>query len=1168
MKLIIRHIYILFGLFIAVGLSAQAEYVMSNQLVRDCEGILTDSEMGPEEGQYDHNEDYTFTICVDQADEIILAFDFFATEDRYDVLTIYDGPDKNSPVLATLSGVVQPPPVVIARSGCVTLHFVSDDNIVANGWLMRWRVEIEEPEIPDLILDGTFDCPLQNGKFKFTLPLDCNLFVPSNFTLVGPGSPSIANVNVLDCDPNDMTATTFELIFNDSLRLPGTYRLSFMGAIQDVCGEWHDVNANVIFTLSNCPILTRIYIIDTACVGDCGRVGVEVIGDMASNYRFNWSHTSDQSQEVDICVTTATVVTVSVINIATNRSTEDQITYEPFPLPVIINPLRGDTFCSSLRDHIYQVTIPGGEYFSSIIPNNQRTTGRYQFWRWSNANGLNRDIVEYYDTNGCAVRDTLFIYPVNAGSIQASCQGGNAFQMNGGSPAGGHWEGSHVSMNGTFDPTTSGSFTVTYVAPNGCRSNKTVNVADSITMPDIDTVCSSKSVDLRDFTEPYGGRWTGPGITNSVVGRLQAWRPTVNQTHRYYYDLNGCIDSIDIYIQELYSGPDLDLCTSADTLFLNYTGSWTGPGTYLPGVNAFDISGLGEGEYVYTLERDGCTDAFKLFIIEPEVEVRKTLEFCLEDEWYNVLDFVNIYPDYGTFTAPTLKDSNDTWYFNPMRLGPGQHVILFEAASCFDSITVDVEGNADIPDYSFCEFDLALELEATPSGGIWSGPGILDGPTGLFDPQVLGIGSHEITYVSPRGCITIDTIEIFAFEEVSINDVEQQYCFKDTVIQINALPIGGELYINGILSTGSFNPVSLGTGIHEVFYTKGSGECQSDDRLFFSVLPPISGVTSVSNDSLCLGDPTVIEIQTSGGFGNLTTTWGSGLGFGNSHIIRPDTSGWYRVNVVDGCSEPLSDSVFVYVYPEFDVTLDQGPEVCYGDTTYVIVNPPNKVDYAVFLENGDQLNDFRLEGLPGFYSLRIVETQSGCIQEQDVVLLGPPPLRANFSIQPNQPCIDIIDNEIDIIDLAVGYTNGYIDFGDGSDTVSLWSSDLSHQYDEVGEYKITQFVVNDLGCTDSISLTICVENKIQYFIPNIFTPNGDGENDEYGIHIFGVTDLEWTIFNRFGGTVFHSTSPDDTWDGTYNGKKLDPAVFTVFISYKDPETGFPYILTRSLTLVK
>lgn len=1150
--------------------SAQAMYLMSNNYVTDCEGILTDSDDGPEEGQYDHNEDYTFTICVDQANEIILSFDFFATEDRYDVLTIYDGPDTNSPVLATLSGVVQPPPVLIARSGCVTLHFVSDDNIVANGWSMNWRVEIDEPEVPDLIVDGTTECPFQNGRFKFSLPIDCDLFTAGNFSVVGPGNPSIANINLLDCDPGTNLGSTFEIIFNDSLRTQGTYRIEFMGAVQDVCGEWHDISASVIFMLENCPILIEATVVDTACVGDCGRVRVDLIGDTPDNYTFRWSHTSDNGQEVDACFDDTTTITVDVVNLSTSRRTTTQVVYYPYPEPEFLNPLSRDTFCSSRGDHIYDVSVPGGEFYSQIIPNNQRTSGRYQFWRWNNQTNLNQDIVEYIDPHGCRTYDTLYILPINAGSIQAACEGSGTFTLNGGSPSGGQWEGPHVSPSGIFDPTTSGSFIVTYVAPNGCRANKRVNVLDSIEMPDIDTLCSSRRIDLRDFTNPYGGRWSGPGITNTTLGRLEGWRPTSNQTYRYYYDLNGCRDSIDIYIQQLYSGPDRDICTSIDTLFLNYTGTWTGPGVYLPGLNAFDVSMLGEGDYTYTLEKDGCTDEFDLHIITPYAEVNEAMEFCLEDAWYSVLDFVNIFPDYGTFTGPNILDSIDLWFFNPSRLGPGLHPIYFEAAGCMDTIWVDVELPAEIPPYQFCEFDDATELQANPPGGIWTGTGVLDGQSGLFDPQIPGIGFHEITYTTPRGCVTVDTIEIFAFEEVSIDGIDQQYCFSDTTINIILQPGGGQLYINGMLTSNTqFNPSQLGPGNHELFYTKGGGECKSDDRLFFSVLSPITGQINTPDDSICIGDPTTVAVTTTGGIGNRTATWDQNLGFGESHIIRPTESAWYNVLVVDGCSIPFEDSVFVYVYPEFEVQLDEGPEVCYGDSTWVQILPPNTNDYTASFDNGDDIPNFIINGNPGNYSVRVEDIFSGCFQNLDVVLPGANPLQANFSINPNQPCIDIINNEISIIDLATGYTDGWITFGDGTaDTISLLDGIFEHEYTEIGDFKITQFVINELGCTDTLSRWICVENKVQYFIPNVFTPNGDDDNDVFKIFVLGADNLDWRIFNRFGGTVFQSNSIDEGWDGTYKGQKLDPAVFVVKVSFTDAETGIPYVFAKSITLLK
>ena len=75
----IGHI-ILLSLFSLVYVhTASGQYMMQDAYVTDCEGTLSDSEEGPEDGQYDHNEDFTFTICVEGATAITAIFDFFAT---------------------------------------------------------------------------------------------------------------------------------------------------------------------------------------------------------------------------------------------------------------------------------------------------------------------------------------------------------------------------------------------------------------------------------------------------------------------------------------------------------------------------------------------------------------------------------------------------------------------------------------------------------------------------------------------------------------------------------------------------------------------------------------------------------------------------------------------------------------------------------------------------------------------------------------------------------------------------------------------------------------------------------------------------------------------------------------------------------------------------------
>lgn len=1152
-------------LFTSGHLLAQPTYTMQNASVQDCEGNLTDSENGPEMGQYDHNEDYTFTVCVDGANEIIIAFGFFSTEENYDVLSIYDGPNTGAPLLAMLTGSIQPPPVYVATSGCVTFHFTSDDNIVAAGWELHWSVEITDPVPPQLSVISMLDCPMDAITFSFDIPVDCSMLSAGQFSIIGPGSPSIASIQPLDCMPGE-TGQMFNVIFTSPLSQSGTYRLLFNGAIQDACGQWHDVSSNVVFALNNCPFIVDIILVDDACAGDCGTIMAQVTGgNMGAVYQYVWSHTPSGSQEVSVCTTQPLTVTVTVTDISNAESVVATYTYVPLENPVILNPVQ-DTVCSSMGDHFYQSSLPGGLYYSSIIPDWLRAEGRYQFWRWTWNAGLNTDVVTYVAPNGCEAYDTVYVLPVNAGSIEAACVNAPAFQVNGGLPAGGIWQGPNISSGGVFTPVAAGSFVVNYTAPNGCVAYKRVNVSNAIIMPVVDTICSSQEFDL--VADPYGGKWSGPGIVNDILGRIRPWTVATNQTYTYVYTLQGCTDTLQLYIQELWAGPDVELCDQDSLLFLPYPGNWSGPGIYIPALNAFDIKALGPGQYDYTLSAFGCTDVFRLYLTAPYADLYNPVTLCQEDEWLALADYVDYAPDWGTFGGPAVVENNDAWFFNPALAGPGLHTITFDALGCRDSFQIAVEDFADITDYSFCELSPAQILTANPPGGTWSGAGFLDGQIGLFDPQLLAPGLHPIFYTTPLGCVSTDTVEIILLQQVDITGVEQFYCFKDTMIQVNISPAGGDFYINGVPSAPVINPAALGSGTHELYYERGTGPCGSDKRIFFSVLPPIDGHVSLP-DSICAGDNAVISASASGGSGTLKATWDQGIGFGFSHIVRPSMSTTYQVTVTDGCSDPYQGSAYIHVYPPFDIQVIEGPAVCYGELSHVEVLPPDPLQYAVYWQLDTVLESTFLQGTPGIYQAEVIELFSGCRQEYDIEIPGPPPLRANFSTIPNQSCIDIIDNTLQLIDLSTGATSGWIDFGDGSAPEPYIQGQLiQHAYTHYGDYTVALLVTNDLGCTDTISRVICVENRVVMYVPNIFSPNHDGANDEFAIVAYGIDQLEWGIYTRWGEEVFHGTSLADSWDGTFRGKDLDPGVFLVWIRYTDQETGEKGERKTNLTLVR
>lgn len=86
--------------------------------------------------------------------------------------------------------------------------------------------------------------------------------------------------------------------------------------------------------------------------------------------------------------------------------------------------------------------------------------------------------------------------------------------------------------------------------------------------------------------------------------------------------------------------------------------------------------------------------------------------------------------------------------------------------------------------------------------------------------------------------------------------------------------------------------------------------------------------------------------------------------------------------------------------------------------------------------------------------------------------------------------------------------------------------------------------------TDSIKVVADFKNH-GIILPNSFTPNNDGLNDCFGIKYYrDITNLEFIIFNRYGGIVFKTTNANDCWDGNYKGKPASPGSYVYYIKAK------------------
>jgi gliding motility-associated-like protein len=96
-------------------------------------------------------------------------------------------------------------------------------------------------------------------------------------------------------------------------------------------------------------------------------------------------------------------------------------------------------------------------------------------------------------------------------------------------------------------------------------------------------------------------------------------------------------------------------------------------------------------------------------------------------------------------------------------------------------------------------------------------------------------------------------------------------------------------------------------------------------------------------------------------------------------------------------------------------------------------------------------------------------------------------------------------------------------------------------------YVVTSY--DFFGCTDTAHLTVKLKDP-EFYVPNMFSPNGDGVNDLFFVYGINIVEFNLKIFNRWGEKVFESNDLKIGWDGTQNGVELPPDVFVYLIEAK------------------
>jgi len=646
--------------------------------------------------------------------------------------------------------------------------------------------------------------------------------------------------------------------------------------------------------------------------------------------------------------------------------------------------------------------------------------------------------------------------------------------------AGGVWAGQGITnaSAGTFSPLAAGEgiWTISYTPPGGCSGSTAINIGvidqEAAVITGPASVC--ESLDPFNFTASIpGGTWSGYGITNTSLGT---------------FDPNLVVDS---------------------TVTINYAGSGTCP---VIGSTEITVQPLGV-----------------LSIVAPE-------SVCESDVLYDLSSNVAG----GTWSGTGIINTTNG-IFDPGVAGPGNWTISYSYSNiCTDSTSVIINVVDSMltltPVPPVCASDAPFLLQASMPGGSWSGPGITNATTGLFDPATVGTaGIYTVYYFVNAACMAYDSLDISVsgVPSVSITDMSA-LCIDHANIFFNASEPGGNWTGSGIVgtTTGEFDPSLTAGGPIVITYTI-PGVCDATDISTIQVnpLPPVSAGADLS---MCEDDNVVLN-----GSGATTFGWSPAAGLSSTGSATPtahpaNTTTYTLTGISDaGCV--ATDQVTVTVHDNPVVTTNGPLTICRGDEIQLIANGINNYQWT-----GSNMSSHTV------YNPLVSPANTEVYTVSGTDAFGCP---GSASVTVNVTVADatfIASSEEGLAPLHVVFTNmgdGDFfawDFGNGQTTTnSLTSIAPSTTYTEGGLYTITLSSTLD-GCTVEYIQTVFVyEDSQLILVPNVVTLNGDGKNDTWTILSQNMRNFEAQVFDRWGKNVGSITKPSGNWDpreygtGTY-----------------------------------
>lgn len=703
--------------------------------------------------------------------------------------------------------------------------------------------------------------------------------------------------------------------------------------------------------------------------------------------------------------------------------------------------------------------------------------------------------------------------------------------------------------------------------------------------PEDTIVCAGESVIIQGTAGPFTYDWSPSGILNSTNTLTVVANPTLSWTDvQLVQTFGGCIDTVTSRLGVsnpswglVITQPDCASGTNTGSLVGGFAGLLGTPNVvWSHGPTVIDQPSLPPGTYTLTLTDSIDTNISCSIDTTFDIVDAGSLSYTVTTDTIDCgatdglgtisgllpnTNYIIGYSQNGTLIqAPTATLSDASGVIVLSSLTGGSLIVTIEDPStgCFDTTSTNVEQNVNF----------TLTLSSTPptclgddngeaivlvNGGVQPFTFLWDDPAGQATDTALNLtaGTYSVQVSDGQGCFDNGSITVPEGDSVIVSiSGSDVTCNGASDGQAVANVNGGTSPYLYQWSNGEDSSAvnALGPGTISVVVTDAQGCLGSASTLLnepIGITYQASIVEPNCNDPLSGS----ISLSIQGGSSPYNVLWSDGIsGPSRSNLGQ----GLYDAIITDsnGCQTPFSTLLDGATGPEI-TSIDVDSSGCIGSSTGQIQIlgvtggvPPYQysIDSGLTYQSSAVFNN-----LPsGIYGLS-VEDADGCRSMPFGSVVSSTP-NVILEVIPSDTTITLLDTLA--LELVIQFPGIYEDTLlsnivwspaeglDCSDCLTPMLIPEQTYYD----FEVSASYPNN-PCVIPAIATITVDNDLNVFIPNAFSPNGDGVNDFFKVYGERIVSHELIITDRWGEIVFVGNQQEPGWDGTWKGKALPPSTF-------------------------